>query len=169
MSRDLTVLYQYTEFQKRSVKINTEDNHRETCMYDLFFKREPRTNSKISSLWHRDCIWLAKLSRWPDKTVTRENLSNSRNYTTHHRVTVFITRSLRSATRRQRQRHKFCIFIEQKRKHLHALHLLLLSLYISFLFSANLRWAITISQVIKRMWTPRRQFQFSFLALTLHL
>ena len=27
VSRELTVLYQYTEFQKQSVKINTEEKH----------------------------------------------------------------------------------------------------------------------------------------------
>ena len=47
MSRELTVLCQYTEFQNQSVKINTEDKHREKCMYTSFFKREPRTNSTL--------------------------------------------------------------------------------------------------------------------------
>ena len=47
VSRELTVLCQYTEFQNQSVKINTEDKHWETCMYTSFFKREPRTNSTL--------------------------------------------------------------------------------------------------------------------------
>ena len=42
VSRELTVLCQYTEFQKQSVKINTEDKHWETCMYTSFFKSVSR-------------------------------------------------------------------------------------------------------------------------------
>ena len=47
VSRELTVLCQYTEFQNQSVKINTEDKHSYTCMYTSFFKRESRTNSTL--------------------------------------------------------------------------------------------------------------------------
>ena len=42
VNRKLTVLCQYTEFQKQGVKINTEDKHRETCKFTPFFKREPQ-------------------------------------------------------------------------------------------------------------------------------
>ena len=52
----------------------------------------------------------------------------------------------RSTTRRQRQRHKFFVFNEQK----HALHMLFLFLYISFQFSANLRREMTVSQILQR-------------------
>ena len=31
VNRELTVLCQYAEFQKQGVKINTEENHTETC------------------------------------------------------------------------------------------------------------------------------------------
>ena len=33
VSRELTALCQYTEFQKQSAKINTKDKHWEMCMY----------------------------------------------------------------------------------------------------------------------------------------
>ena len=56
-----------------------------------------------------------------------------------------------------------------KTKPLHALHVLLLFLYISFPFSANLRREMTVSEVLKRTWTHKRKFGFSFLALTPHL
>ena len=52
---------------------------------------------------------------------------------------------------------------------LHVLHVLLLFLSISFPFSANLRRGMTFSQVIKRTWKHRREFEFSFLTLTPHL
>ena len=41
--------------------------------------------------------------------------------------------------------------------------MLLLFLYVSFLFSANLRREMTISRVIKRTWTHSSKFEFSFL------
>ena len=47
VSRELTVPCQYTEFDKQSVKINMEEKQRETCMFTLFFKHEPRTNSTL--------------------------------------------------------------------------------------------------------------------------
>ena len=75
--------------------------------------------------------------------------------------------SLRSTTRRQRQRHRFYIFNEQKA--LHALHMLLLFLCISFPFSTNMRREKTIFQVLMRTWTYTRKLEFSFLALSLHL
>ena len=42
VSQELTVLCQYTEFQKQWVKINTEDKHREMCKFTSFFKLEPQ-------------------------------------------------------------------------------------------------------------------------------
>ena len=77
--------------------------------------------------------------------------------------------SLRSTTRRQRQRHKFCIFNEAKYRASHALHAPFSFLYISFMFSASLRREMTISQVLQRTWTHSRQFEFSSLAFTPHL
>ena len=73
--------------------------------------------------------------------------------------------SLRSTTRRQRQRHKFCIFNEQKQN----LCTPFTCFYYYLPFSANLRREMTISQVLTRTWTHRRELEFSFLALTLHL
>ena len=50
VSRELTVPCQYTEFQKPSVKINVEEKQIEgTCIFTLFFKREPRTNSTANT------------------------------------------------------------------------------------------------------------------------
>ena len=56
-----------------------------------------------------------------------------------------------------------------KTKPLHVLDVLLLFLYISFPFSANLRPEMTITQVIKRTGTHKREFEFSFQVLTPHL
>ena len=42
VNRELTVLCQYTEFQKQGVKINAEDKHREACKLTSFFKRDPQ-------------------------------------------------------------------------------------------------------------------------------
>ena len=40
--RTNSTLPNYTEFQKQSVKISTEDKHRETRKFASFFKREPQ-------------------------------------------------------------------------------------------------------------------------------
>jgi len=58
--------------------------------------------------------------------------------------------SLKSTTRRQRQRHKFFIFNEQRLKLCSPFTCLFSFLYISFPFSANLRRKMTISQVLQK-------------------
>ena len=73
--------------------------------------------------------------------------------------------SLSSTTAVQYEFHIY----STKTKPLHVLHVLLLFLYISFPFSANLRPEITITQVIKRTGTHKREFEFSLLVLTPHL
>ena len=64
---------------------------------------------------------------------------------------------------------QFLHFSWLKTKALHALPVLCLFLYISFPFSGNLQLEMPISQVLQRTWTHRREFEFSFLALTPHL
>ena len=77
--------------------------------------------------------------------------------------------NLRSTTRRQRQRNKICIFNGEKQKLCTPFTCFFLFLYISLPFSANLRREMTISQVLQKTLTNSREFEFSFLALTLHL
>ena len=46
VGRELTIVFQHTEFQKPS-NWNVEEKQRETCMFTSFFKRELRTNSTL--------------------------------------------------------------------------------------------------------------------------
>ena len=63
VSRELTVLCQYAEFQKQGVKIKTEDKHRETCKFTSFFKREPQGNININiykghKIYPKELCWI---------------------------------------------------------------------------------------------------------------
>ena len=79
VSCELTVLCQYTEFQKQSMKIDTEDKHWETWIYTSFFKREPRTNSTLPRLW------ISKQLTVLEQFVNRSNRQTFRN-NKYHRI-----------------------------------------------------------------------------------
>ena len=127
--------------------------------------KDCRWKAKYFDLGRGDIIWSSFIPR----KVWNENEQFSLWWSSHTSLRTGILASLRSTTRLQPRRHKICILNWQKQEFCTPFTCFFLIPCISFKFSANLRREMTISQVLQRTWTLRRKFEYSFLALTLHL